>query len=169
MKHRRKQSGPWVEPLEGRALLSTASLQAAVVPASLVRGFSYLYVNGAAHGTVGVVPTIPDAGTGVKLHGSAKLSGIGKASLSGTLSGTGFIMQGNASGTITLTNHQGSVILRLTGPSQRGFSAAPSGPYGFYVAGGTGHYAHTVGHGTVDVSYNSHTFSLSFHGGPNNA
>jgi hypothetical protein len=161
MKHRRKQSSLRVEPLEGRALLSAAPLQASVAPASLVRGFSYLFVNGTAHGTVDAVPTIADAGTGVKLHGSANLSGIGKASLSGTLSGTGFIMQGNASGTITLTNHQGSVIFRLTGPSQRGFSAAPSGPYGFYVAGGTGRYAHTVGHGTVDVSYNSHSFSLT--------
>jgi hypothetical protein len=164
----KRQTGLRVEPLEGRALLSTTA-GAVVMPTSLVQGVTYLFVNGHAHGTVQRQPRLPDVGAGIGLKGLAVLNGLGKVSVSGTLHGTGFIAQGHAAATITLANSKGTVILDLTGPSQGSFTSAPSGKYTFAVEGGTGHYAHVVGHGTVDLTYNAKSFSLAFHGGVNNA
>jgi hypothetical protein len=165
----KKQTGLRVEPLEGRALLSTTA-GAVVNPASLVRGFTYLFVDGQAHGKVHAERAIPDIGARFDLKGTAVLNTLGKVSVSGTLSGTGFIGgQGHAGATITLANSKGTVILSLVGPTQGGFKAAPSGTYTFGVQGGTGQYAHVLGHGTVDLTYNAKTFSLAFHGGVNNA
>jgi prepilin-type processing-associated H-X9-DG protein len=164
----KKQTSLRVEPLEGRALLSTTA-GAVAVPASLVRGVTYLFVDGHAHGKVHAERAIPDIGGRLDLKGTAVLNQLGKVSVSGTLSGTGFIAQGHAGATLTLANSKGTVILSLIGPTQGGFKAAPSGTYTFGVEGGTGQYAHVVGHGTVDLTYNARTFSLAFHGGVNNA
>jgi hypothetical protein len=165
----KRQMGLQVEPLEGRALLSTTA-GAVVMPASLVQGVTYLFVNGQAHGKVHAERAIPDIGGRFDLKGTAVLNQLGKVSVSGTLSGTGFIGgHGHAGATITLANSKGTVVLSLIGPTQGGFTAAPSGTYTFGVEGGTGHYAHVVGHGTVDLTYNAKSFSLTFHGGVNNA
>jgi hypothetical protein len=85
----------------------------------------------------------------------------------GSLAGTGFIAEGHATGTLTLTNARGSVTLALTGPSQDGFSPPGSGAYTFAVRGGTGSYARTVGTGEVDLALGAGTFKMTFRGGPN--
>jgi hypothetical protein len=160
--------GPRVEPLEGRALLSTADPGAVVVPTALVRGVEYLFLNGSAHGTVQHKHGNPDTGAIVELHGSGRLTPLGKLShLSGTLVGTGFIQEGHAGGTILLSNARGSVTLSLVGPLQGGFTAPSSGTYHFTVAKGTGAYAHDVGTGTVDLTLGAQSFTMTFHGEPN--
>ena len=55
MSDRRCQSRavrPGLEPLEGRAVLSVAQPGMAIVPAALVQGVQYLFLEGAANGTV---------------------------------------------------------------------------------------------------------------------
>jgi hypothetical protein len=164
----KRQTGLRVEPLEGRALLSTMA-GAVAMPASLVRGTSYLFLKGQAHGTTVQPKPIADIGPVTNLQGTAALKGLGNMSVSGTIFGIGNIPRGHVGATLMLSNSKGTVIVELTGPTQRDFTAAPSGKYTFVIEGGTGTYAHVVGHGNVDLTYNATSFSVAFHGGVNNA
>jgi hypothetical protein len=65
---------------------------------------------------------------------------------------TGFIRSGRSTGTLTLTNSQGSVTLALTGPPQRGNSPLP-GRYQFAITGGTGAFKSLSGGGTLIASW----------------
>jgi hypothetical protein len=157
-----------IEPLEGRAVPSTGLHPGAAIHTSaLVQGTQYLFLNGEAHGTTRTVRTNPDAGTTVALDGSGRVSPLGQVHVSGTLHGTGFIQQGQAGGTVRLSNARGSVTLSLEGPTQGGFTPPPSGTYRFTVESGTGAYAHALGTGTVDVTFRGRSFTLAFHGDPN--
>jgi hypothetical protein len=164
---RTRRSQPGLESLEGRAVLSTVLPGVTVHPAAVVQGTEYLFLNGKAQGTTRSVPTNPDGGATLALEGSGRITPLGQVRVSGTLHGTGFIQQGQAGGTLRLTNARGSVTLSLVGPTQRGFLPPPSGTYSFTVESGTGAYAHTLGTGTVDVALHGRSFSLAFHGDPN--
>jgi hypothetical protein len=164
---RTRRTQPGLETLEGRAVLSTAHPGAAVVPAAVVRGAEYLFLNGQAHGTTRNVPTNPDAGATLALEGSGRISPLGQVRLSGALHGTGFIRQGHAGGTVQLTNARGSATLSLVGPTQAGFTPPRPGTYSFTVEGGTGAYAHALGTGTVDLALHGRSFTLAFRGDPN--
>jgi hypothetical protein len=156
-----------IEPLEGRAVLSAVHPGVAVHPAAVVQGAQYLFLNGQVHGTSRNVPTNPDAGATLALEGSGRVTPLGQVHLSGTLHGTGFIQQGQAGGTIRLSNARGSVTLSLVGPTQNGFTPPQSGTYSFTVESGTGAYAHSLGTGTVDLALRGRSFTLTFHGAPN--
>jgi hypothetical protein len=162
---RRVQLG--LEPLEGRAVLSAMHPGAAIHSAALVQGTQYLFLNGTIHGTTRNVPANPDTGATLALEGSGRLSALGQVHLSGTLHGTGFIQQGQAGGTIRLTNARGSVTLSLVGPTQAGASAPQPGTYAFTVESGTGAYERALGTGTVDLAFRGRSLTLTFHGAPN--
>lgn len=158
-----------IESLEGRLVLSTSSYVAGVaVPAALVKGVTYLYLQGSGRGTFtqhqAPLPDLPASDT---IKGMAHFSRLGTVKVSGSLVGTGFIAQGNGAGTLTLSNVRGSVTLALFGPPQGGFTSPGSGPYTFIVKSGTGAFAHTVGTGNVDIALGSNSFRMSFHGEPN--
>jgi hypothetical protein len=165
-----RNTTPRVESLEGRVVLSTVAAPhpgGGITGASLVRGASYLFINGTAHGTAHATPGMPDTGAVVALHGTGMLTPLGNVRVSGNLVGTGFIQQGNATGSIVLTNARGSVTLHLDGPSQPGFTPPGSGTYQFSIQRGTGAYAHTIGTGTVDLTLSATSFTMTFHGAPN--
>jgi hypothetical protein len=168
LERRRRRLALNVESLECRVVLSTVHAAGAAAPTALVRGAVYLYLNGSGHGTV-VQPghSLPDDGVTDVFKGTAHLGRLGAFKISGRLTGTGFILQGNATGTLTLKNARGSVSLALTGPPEGGFQAPGSGTYTFAVSSGTGAYARALGTGKVDLQLGSGTFKMTFHGDPN--
>jgi hypothetical protein len=168
-RRRMKRLGLEIESLEGRVVLSTSSHMAtAVVPAALVKGVTYLYLQGSGEGTFKHHQVLPaDIASTDVFKGTAHLGRLGTVKVSGSLTGTGFIAQGHATGTLTLSNSRGSVTLTLTGPSQGGFLAPGSGTYTFAVKSGTGAFAHAIGTGKVDISLGSNMFRMSFQGDPN--
>jgi hypothetical protein len=194
---RAKRSAMDIELLEGRRVLSTATdavvpvtlatdvatptsaqgdpiLYATsaetTVPttASLVRGVSYLYLQGSAHGSTSTVVGNPDVGTTLKLQGKGQVHGLGSVKVSGSLHGTGFIAGSQGiTGDLQLSNGKGSVTLHLQGPPVKGFTPPGSGTYSFTIKGGTGAYKHDIGNGSVDLVLGAKSFTLSFHGKPN--
>lgn len=156
-----------LEPLEGRVVPSTTVPNPGVTTTALIQGAGYLFLNGTAHGTVRHTPGNPDAGSVVTFHGQGQITPLGTVRVSGSLHGTGFIQSGTAGGTIQLSNNRGTVTLNLQGPSQPGFTPAPSGTYQFSLVKGTGAYAKDLADGTVDVSLSGNAISLTFHGLPN--
>jgi hypothetical protein len=167
LERRRRRPALNVEFLEGRVVLSTVHVAGALAPMALVKGGVYLYLNGSGQGTVHPRHSIPDIGVTDVFKGTAHLGQLGAFKVSGQLTGTGFILQGNATGTLTLKNARGSVSLALTGPPEGGFQAPGSGTYTFAVSSGTGAYAKALGTGKVDLELGSGTFKMTFHGDPN--
>ncbi|MDR3635852.1 MAG: hypothetical protein P4L84_18765 [Isosphaeraceae bacterium] len=156
-----------LEPLEGRVVPSSTVPSAPATTTALVQGAGYLFLNGSAQGHVHHAPTNPDAGSTITFRGHGQVTPLGAVKVSGSLQGTGFIRSGTAGGTVQLSNSHGSVTLSLEGPSQGGFTPAPSGTYQFHVVSGTGAFAKDLGDGTVDVNLVGDGISLTFHGAPN--
>ena len=156
-----------VESMEGRVVLSTVHAMVLPTRGALVRGISYLDLQGSAQGPANRVVGDPDVGTAVTVHGSGLFPGQGKMQVSGYFHGTGFIATGSLNGNLKLSNSKGSLTLQLHGPSARGFTAPTSGTYQFTIQKGTGAFAHDSGNGTVDVVLGPRSFSLTFHGKPN--
>jgi hypothetical protein len=158
-----------VESLEGRIVLSTSNVAGAAVQAALVKGGIYLDLHGSGRGRFSHSRPFPPADLGVTdvIKGRARLGRLGAVTLTGSLNGTGSIVQGSATGTLALKNSRGSVALALTGPPEDGFQAPESGTYTFAVKSGTGAYARAFGTGKVDLVLGSGTFTMTFHGDPN--
>jgi hypothetical protein len=93
---------------------------------------------GAGQGTY-TEELVPDVGPIYNLNGTAALGVLGNVNLSGSIHATGLIVTGKASGTLTLTNADGSVTIRLTGPAQKGFSPLPE-KFRFTIVDATGAY-----------------------------
>ena len=96
-----------------------------------------------------------DAPLHVQLNGNGRVSGIGKAKLSGSLVLGGFRIAGSqdVGGTLTLTNGKGQVKLRLTGSG--GFNEVPGGTFvtTVTVVKGTGAYRGFQRAGTVTFQF----------------
>jgi hypothetical protein len=167
-RRRTKRLALSIESLEGRVVLSTSYVAGAAIPTALVKGGTYLYLQGSGQGTFthhqAPVADLPSTDA---IKGMAHFSRFGTFKVSGSLIGTGFITQGNATGTLTLSNARGSVTLALLGPPQGGFHAPGSGTYTFAVKSGTGAFSHAIGTGKVDIALGSNTFKMKFHGDPN--
>jgi hypothetical protein len=93
---------------------------------------------------------IPDTGTSYNLRGVGSFGAVGVATITGELHSVGFIMQGHATGTLTLTNARGSVTLELTGPTQPGFAPLPQ-QFTYQVVSGTGAFANLHASGTLQL------------------
>jgi hypothetical protein len=164
---RARRASIGVESMEGRVVLSTVHAMVLPTQGALVRGTSYLDLQGSAQGAANRVVGSPDVGTAVMVHGSGQFPGQGKMEVSGYFHGTGFIATGSLNGTLKLSNAKGSVTLQLQGPATPGFTAPTSGTYQFSIQKGTGALAHDFGSGSVDVVLGPRSFSLNFHGKPN--
>ncbi len=108
---------PQVESFEPRALLSAGIGGMANVGRGSTR---FISLKGTFHGHYVVVSSFPDAGTRYSASGSGRLNDLGRASLKGTLTSTGFIAQGVAQGDVTLARPRGKITLHLTGVPQFG-------------------------------------------------
>jgi hypothetical protein len=159
---RPRRLGPAVESLEGRVVLSTLAHPASVQAAALVRGLSYLFLNGTVQGTYRETVRGMDAPITDHLHGSGSPTPLGRSLVVGQLTGVG-----QAKGEVRLTNARGSITLFLHGPIQGDLGGPDSGTYEFHTARGAEAYARVFGSGSVDVVIDGSTFSLTFHGRPN--
>ncbi len=144
---------PQVEPLEGRALLSTLHLSAAPVSEVVSTQHHTLHVQlqGTVTGIFTVLPGLPDTGVSQSLTGNGTVAPLGHLNLTGSLHLTGMLAHGHATGTLTLNFGTDSLIVRLTGPAQPSFGGAPSFLY-FSIAGGSGVYRRAVGYGKVTLT-----------------
>jgi hypothetical protein len=113
------------------------------------------------------VPLVPDVGQLQRLSGGGVVSPLGTVTAHATLTMPGFILVGQATGTVTLSNANGSVTIQLTGPAQPGFSAPPAA-FSYKITGGTGAYAGESGQGTASFQETTSgtggagTFTLTF-------
>lgn len=103
----------------------------------------------------------PDVGPTYELQGTAALELLGQVSVKADIRGAGFVATGNATGTIVLSNNRGSVTLRLTGPTQPGFSALPR-TFKFTVINATGAYSGFIMTGVLDLLTASNPAASAF-------
>jgi hypothetical protein len=93
---------------------------------------------------------IGDTGVNDTLHGNGSVQPFGPLTVSGSLHGTGFIGNGRAGGTLTLTGTGGTLALHLVGPPQHGFQPLPS-HFHFTVGEGTGSFQNATGEGRATL------------------
>ena len=90
-RRRTKRLALSLESLEGRVVLSTSHVAGIAVPAALVKGFTYLYLQGSGRGTFTHHEYLPaDIPSTDVFKGSAHFSRLGTLKVSGSLTGTGF-------------------------------------------------------------------------------
>ena len=150
--HRRQ---PRLDALESRELLTTLPVEPDLLappPAAAEQVHASMLP---IHGTLTSIRTLPDVGAAYRLSGSGRLPGFGPAQVKGTLNAPGFIAEGHAAGTVTITGRRGSVRLDLTGPTQPGFSDLPS-TFHYVVGAASRAYAGRIGQaGTLHLSLGS--------------
>lgn len=122
-----------------------------------------LVIDGTATGTYALAPTAAtDIGARYVFNGSGKLGDVGEAKLTGLVTLPGFIANGHAAGTLTLSNSKGTVTLKVTGPAEKAFSPFPTS-LSFEITGGTGAYADYLGGGNIAVKLGAkQAFSFQF-------
>lgn len=148
-----RRPSPRIEGLESRELLSLAAPR--VVEVAHAQAATPL--RGTVAGTfAGPTPGRPgpatDAGLTVSLAGEGRVRDLGRVTVRGELTGTGFILRGQPRGTIVLENARGSVTLALDGPTQPGGRPAGSGRYAARIVSGTGDFANVRGLGAARVT-----------------
>jgi hypothetical protein len=142
-----------VEPLGDRILPSASplSVPAAPLAAALAAQQPPVHIlTGHGQGTYTADQIMSGAGAQYRLQGTANLAGLGRVTVSGSVSGVGFIQHGHAGGTLTFSNARGSVTLQLQGPDQPGFSALPQG-FHYRVVGATGAYKGLAAQGSLQL------------------
>src|SRR5262245_8549757 len=116
-----------VEELDGRVVPS-ASLPTPVAdsaPAIAAMPSPTLY--GTIRGQWKADAPHPDVGQTGDLVGLGELAGVGDVTMTGSVTAVGMIASGHASGNLTIAGKDGTITLKLTGPSQAGFAALPDG------------------------------------------
>jgi hypothetical protein len=149
---RTRRSPPGVESLEGRMLLSAVRVPVAHAPALVASTASgrRLVLDGTLQGTWSKTQANPDVGGSETLQGWGSTQPLGQVQATGTLQTPGFIRSARATGSLTLSNAQGSVTLRLVGVmGQPGSSSSPPSALRYTVVKGTGQYAQATGSGTA--------------------
>lgn len=118
-------------------------------------------LNGTITGKYSLAPTAADIGAGYVFDGTGTAGVLGAVSAHGFVTLPGFIVSGQASGTLTLTQTgpsasavNNSVTLKLTGPTEAGFGPFPS-TLSYTVTSGTGAFAGATGSGTIGVTLGS--------------
>jgi hypothetical protein len=146
---RRHRLVPSVETIEARTLLSGGMAGSAVSTAVATPLINRaIALNGTFHGNYHTNGSIPDVGLTFDATGSGRVRDVGRSSITATIHTTGFILQGHAAGTLTLSAARGTMMLELTGPSQGGFAGLPD-TFVYSIVSGTGEYRHGHGRGTA--------------------
>ncbi len=112
---------------------------------------STISLAGSTSGTYRVSVPVPDAGTVYQFQGTGTVTPLGLMTISGHVTLPGLILQGHASGTLTLTNSNGSVTLALTGPTEDGFGSFPT-TLAYTIAQASGLYAGDAASGSISVT-----------------
>jgi hypothetical protein len=145
-----------VEPLESMMLLSGLTMvnrpaMAAPIVTSMPQPVS-VSLSGTTRGIYAFSNFNPDLGTAYSLSTSGKFANYGPAVVFGNLHSLGNVASGQATGTLFVIVPGGTLTLRLTGPTQPGFSPLPT-TFSFVVTKGTGKFHNApMGSGTVDVA-----------------
>jgi hypothetical protein len=178
----RKARRPRLESLESKTVMSadvaTAPVAAvlhhgpaAVQPAYLVESslaaapVGSITLTGKAHGHYTSTQGPPDTGTQYDLKATGKLTHIGRAIVTGSFQTPGFVLNGRASGTLTIAGSKGTLTLQLTAPgpimansTSGGTTTTSAGPiilvndFTYNIESGTGRYANDHGTGTVVIT-----------------
>jgi hypothetical protein len=112
-----------------------------------------------------LAPPMADVGASYDLTGTGSAGTLGAVTITGSVSLPGFIANGSASGTLTLTSDNpsaaggGSVTLDVTGP--KGGSGFPS-KLTYTISGGTGAFATATGTGSIAVTLGATSNSYQF-------
>jgi hypothetical protein len=163
----RERYRPEVEGLESLVALSggVGAMHGGAVAAALApishRQAPVLALSGTVHGGYMATSSNPDVGKTYRMGVAGRINPLGQTGESGQINTTGFIANGMATGTMTISAPKGSVKLQLTGPSQPGFAALPS-KMTFQIVGGTRAFAKATGSGSVAISLSSSVFSSGF-------
>jgi hypothetical protein len=107
-------------------------------------------------------PATPNGATAYLLNGQSRVSPLGRGTISGALMRDGLVPPGGADlwGNLTLTNAQGSVVLRVSGSSQ---PARPGGPIQLEtsIVTATGQYENLRGVGNITLRLSGDGFLAS--------
>lgn len=149
-----------MESLEAMTLLSGVAALVATPPPTFA---GHVVFNATAHGTYTSHDHIPDVGRSfnVVTHGHA--DGLGAVDIVGSFHATGFTGTGNATGSLTVHTHRGTLDINATGPVQSGFAKLPT-QFTFQIEGGTGKYKGATGSGELTVTLSPGADSLAKHG-----
>ncbi len=102
----------------------------------------------------------PNGGPQFDLAGSASLAALGGVTVAGSVSPVGLVTRGHATGTLTLSNANGSVTIDLEGPVQPAFSPLPR-VFHYQVVSGTGDYLGLAAEGTLSLKLTAARGSLN--------
>jgi hypothetical protein len=81
-------------------------------------------LSGTVHGTLAPGPReVPDVGHGYVLSGAGSVDPLGRATVRGGVTGTGFIARGQETLTLILTGVSGSITLEAMSPTVHGFTS----------------------------------------------
>jgi hypothetical protein len=140
---------PCVEQLEGRDSPSTTPLHTHLLPIPKMASAHALVrfvIAGQFTGLFTQTNPVGDMGASYTLHGDGSVRPFGPLTVSGSLRATGFIRNGHAGGTLTLTGAGGTLALHLVGPWQHGFQPLPE-RFHFALGEGTGSFQKFTGRG----------------------
>ena len=99
-------------------------------------------------------PRLPDIAPKEQLSGTAKLAGLGRVTVEGYVQGTGFMLEGQAHGVITLTkigDPKSTITLELVGPTQPGSAPLPT-QWTATIMEKTGSFSHFKGSTTLTLT-----------------
>ena len=99
-------------------------------------------------------PRLPDIAPKEHLSGTAKLAGLGRVTVEGYVQGTGFMLEGQAHGVITLTkigDPKSTITLELHGPTQPGSAPLPT-QWSATIIEKTGSFSHIKGTTTLTLT-----------------
>jgi hypothetical protein len=106
-------------------------------------------------------PMAVDLGMSYRVTGKTTINGLGEFRVNGWLQGTGLILDGRATGHLTLSDAKGSITLELHGGRQPTFSPIPS-ELVYSITGGTGAYSHSKGYGVAGFSFTTAPTAVGF-------